>query len=211
MNNIKIIDDVNNIGIYSCAQSNISNAVLECQQKVFNKFGLAIQQDIVTFSHGEYLNYVVNTTDKEYVIFFDIDCIPLSANFYPIIKADMENGFLSGAIGCANHLNPNEIYVHPCFMGFSMKLYNECGRPDLGSLFGDYDAGQKFTRHCTDLNKPIKYWEITDGGDLTWPIAPRNMSFGHPTIFENMIYHQWHARVGIYQEMFIDKCHQLLQ
>ena len=201
---------MNNIGMYSCAQRNIRTEVLECQQRVFSKFGFTIQQDIVEFSHGEYLNHIVNTTTKDYVIFFDIDCIPLTSAFFPIIKSDMEAGFLSGAIGCANHLAPNEVYVHPCFMGFSMKFYNECGRPNLGA-YGDCDAGQRFTKHCMQLGKPVKYWEITDSGDTAWAMAPRNMRFGHSTIFENMIYHQYESRVELYQEMFINKCHQLLQ
>jgi len=42
-------------------------------------------------------------------------------------------------------------------------------------------------------------------------MAPRNTRFGHPTVFENMIYHQYESRVELYQEMFINKCHQLLQ
>lgn len=200
---------MSNIGIYSCAQRNIAPEVLEYQQKVFNKFGLAIQQDIVECSHGEYLTNVLINTTNDYVIFFDIDCVPLTAAFYNIIVSDMQQNVLSGAIGCANHLNPNEVYVHPCFMGISLQLYKECGSPDLYA-YGDCDAGQRLTKKCVELQKPIKYWEVTDGGDGTWALLPRNQKFGHPTVFANMIYHQFEIRTGQQTEQFINKCKNIL-
>lgn len=201
---------MNNVGIYSCAQNNVDTKVLEYQQKVFQKFGLTVQQDIISCSHGAYLNNIVNTTDKEYVIFFDIDCVPTTAKFYPIIKADMEAGILSGAPGCANHFLPDEVYVHPCFMGFSMKLYNECDRPNFED--GHHgDTAQSFTQKCTQLNKPVKYWEITDQGNQIWELKPKNMRFGHGTVFENMIYHQYQIRLGgDIQTQFIEKCKLIL-
>lgn len=199
-----------NIGIYSCMQNNVDIAVLKYQRAVFEKFGLYIQQDVVSCSHGQYMNHIVNTVDKEYVIFFDVDCIPLTYEFYSILKADMESDVLSGAPGCANHFLPDEIYVHPCFMGFSMSLYNQCDRPNFES--GNHgDTAQSFTQKCIQLNKPIKYWEITDPGDEIWELKPKNMRFGHGTIFENMIYHQYQIRFGgDYQTQFINKCKLVL-
>jgi hypothetical protein len=200
---------MSSIGIYSCAKNNISMEVVDLQRRVFSLYGLSIQQDIVDCSHGDYLNQVLNSTTKDYVIFFDIDCIPLSADFYPIIKSDMENGLLSGAIGCANHLNPHEVYVHPCFMGFSMQLYNTCGRPDLRNTH-IHDTAQSFTKQCIDANQSVKYWEISDGGDGAWNMSPRNIRFGHGTVYENMIYHQYESRIEQYQHAFIKKCKSIL-
>lgn len=208
-----------NVGIYSSYLPNIPNEMVNLQRSVFEKFELKIQQDKLPscdrnpdeeFVDFPYYQHVVDTSDKDYIIFFDIDCIPLTKDFYNIIYNDMVEGKLSGAIGCSNHISPNESYVHACFIGFSMKLYNECGRPYLGRINGVCDVVELFTKVCKKLNKPIKYWEITDEGDKCWPLAVRNMHFGHGTIYENMIYHQYHGRLSEYQKLFMDKCKSVL-
>lgn len=208
-----------NVGIYTCYLPNIPDEMVNLQRLVFEKFGLKIQQDKLPpfdrntddeFVDFLYYQHVVDTSDKDYIIFFDIDCIPLTRDFYDIIYNDMVNGTLSGAIGCSNHITPNELFVHASFMGFSMKLYNECGRPYLGRVNGVCDAAGLFTTMCEKLGRSIKYWEITDEGDKFWPIAPRDMHFGHGTVYENMIYHQYHGRREEHQIIFMDKCRSVL-
>lgn len=205
-----------NVGLYSCYFKNIPIEIVNYQRYVFEKFNLYIQQDElnpsineIEYSHGYYLNNIVNTTNKDYIIFFDIDCIPLKEDFYDIILEDMCKNILSGAIGCANHIDKNKTYIHPCFMGFSMNLYKECKYPDLSNS-KIHDVAQNFTDVCNSMNKQIKYWEITDSGDEYWDLIPRNSKFGHGTIFENMIYHQYECRYEKYQKSFVDKCKSIL-
>ena len=204
----------NNIGIYSCYFPNISDSVAEHQQMVFNKFGLTIEQTKLVpndfaYGHGMFINDTLNTTNKEYVIFFDIDCIPLSAEFYEEICNDMFSQKLSGAIGCANHIDQHKTYIHPCFMGFSLEIYNKCHRPNLVND-GECDTAQRLTNVCIEKNIPLKYWEITDSADNYWPMIPRNTHFGHGTIFKNIIYHQYEGRFPENQTGFINKCKQIL-
>lgn len=207
-----------NFGIYSYKSKDLNPDISLFQRKVFTHFNLNINQiEGISFSevdkyreHGQYMMDIINTLDHEYFIFFDVDCIPLNILFLKQILSDIiDNNTLSGAIGCANHINKNDIYVHPCFFGFSKKLYEDCGRSDL-KFFNYGDTGQKFTHDCRLYNKRCVFWDITRSDDDIWEISPLNKKFGHGTIFDNKIYHQFEIRDTSQQMNFINKCNNVI-
>jgi len=153
-----------NIGIYSFCRTDLNPDIAYYQRQVFENFNLKIEQYIETPSndtykqHGECINKIIEQSKEDYLIIFDIDSIPLNKNFYNIIVNDIyDKNTLAGAVGCANHLNPDKIYVHPCFMAFHKKLYFECECPPLHA-YSDCDVAQRFTDVCMFKNKKIKYW-----------------------------------------------------
>lgn len=205
-----------NVGLYSYAFNNLNSDIIEYQKKVFNKFGLNLKQLIFQKDskfhndHATGLSEIIKNSTEDYLIIFDIDCIPLSIDFYNCILDDVsDNNTLAGAVGCANHKDPNKLYIHPCFMSFNKSLYYECGSPSL-SEYESGDVAQKFTDVCLLKNKRIKFWNVSSSLDETWNLKPINKKFGHGTVYEGLIYHQYQIRMAHQQQCFIDKCKQIL-
>jgi hypothetical protein len=200
-----------NVGIYSFAHETLNKEISFYQKQVFDKMKLPIIQVISSARHPKVLETIIRQSKNDYIIFFDIDCIPLTPDFFPIICNQIkDHGILSGAIQCANHLDKMRPYVAPCFCGFSKRLYEQCGNPSL-SEWERGDVMQKFTDECIRFNKSINYWMITDSGDSIWSLSSHNLRYGHGTIYENMIYHQFQIRFENQQELFTKKCQELLR
>ncbi len=207
-----------NFEIYSYVSLDLNPEVSYYQNKVFDRFGLKINQisgyaltdEDKYIEHGEYFSEVMNRFDNEYFIFFDVDCIPTDIGFLTRILHEIENKHtLSGAVGCANHINTLDLYIHSCFFGCSKKLFLDCGSPDL-KHFEHGDTAQRFTQVCRQLNKTCIYWDVTDSEDFVWDLIPTNKKFVHGTTYENLIYHQFEIRKPEQQYTYIKKCKSLL-
>lgn len=202
-----------NVGIYSFARTDLNKEILYYQKEVFRKFNLNITQlvgDCDQYGHGEILNKIIQESPNDYIIIFDIDCIPLTKSFYNILLSQIKGGtVLSGAKGCALHIDEHTAYVHPCFFGFKKSLYYECNSPDL-RYDENADTGQNFTHQCRKLGKTLKFWNVTHSNDITWESPSLNLKFGHGTVFEYMIYHQYQIRLTEQQTPFLNKCKKVL-
>lgn len=205
-------------GIYSYVSSDLNPEIIFHQEKIFKKFGLNINyitgyalSDIDKhIEHGESLSDIINTFNHDYFIFFDTDCIPLNVNFLPKLLNDIkDNSTLSGAVGCANHINKLELYVHSCFFGTSKKLFVDCGKPNL-KCFENGDTAQILTQRCKTIHKKLVMWNPTESTDFLWDLTPINKKFGHGTVFENVIYHQFEIRKTEQQFDYIEKCKWVL-
>ena len=213
-----------NVGIYSFAQNDLNKEILYYQKEVFRKFNLNINQVIIDKSpgklkyqnkHGDALNKIIHNATDDYIVIFDVDCIPLNKLFYNTLLSQIKDGnTLSGSIGCALHIDPTIAYIHPCFFGFKKSLYYDCGAPDLKAdnhpWPGTTDTAQEFTNCCRKAGKKLKFWNVTDSSDTIWESASLNLKFGHGTIFEDSIYHQYEIRKSTQQEPFIQKCKEVL-
>lgn len=202
-----------NFGIYSFSHSSLNEQIAVYQKQVFDKFSIPIQQVVSDDTHPIALEKIIRDSSEDYLIFFDVDCIPLNSTFLPIICNQIEsNNTLAGAMQCSNHNDKSRLYVGPCFCGFSKILYEKCGKPFF-SEWGNRDAMQNFTDQCHRLQTHhqirIQYWMVTDGGDQCWDM-PEGQKFGHGTIYEKLIYHQFEIRKIEQQRPFIDKCKDIL-
>jgi hypothetical protein len=216
-----------NVGIYSFCTSDLNPNIALYQNKVFNKFNLKINQYIeeptvdLHQQHGRVINKIIEQSKEDYIIIFDIDCIPLKYDFYKkICEQISDNRTLSGARGSSG--NGMRDYIHAGFFGFSKILYTECGSPSMDYFDGEYsgDTIQRFTDECIKLNRNIIYWEITNALDNVFYIPSKNEHFGHGTIYENLIYHQFQISCPLKfinsdkhienQNTFIKKCEEVL-
>lgn len=198
------------IEIYSYARTNLDKQIAYYQKLVFDKLEIPLLQIITSETHAKALENIVLESNANYILNFDVDCIPLTKNFLPIICNQIrDHNTLAGAIQSANHLNRFKSYVGPCFCGFSKKLYTDCGSPSFVE-YVEGDVMQKFTDECVRFNKIIKYWMVTSGGDELWEISSYGLKFGHGTIYENMIYHQFEIRNKFQHAGFIEKCKEVL-
>lgn len=194
--------------IYSFAHTSLPIEIAKLQSEVFKKFGYKINQLINDKTHSENLEIIIKDCKVDYLILFDVDCVPLKKHVFDCINLDIQNYDLVGAIGCANHLNKEDIYVHPSFMFFKPQLYFECGSPVLKEDCNN-DVAQNFTRACIKNKKTIKYWNVTSSDDHIWSL-PNNTLFGHGCIYENKIYHQFEIRKNNQHNFFINKCNEIL-
>jgi hypothetical protein len=213
------------IGIYSYYNEDLNSEIPDLQKKVFDKFKLKITQiagksalknnyDFDYEDHPNALTNIINSSNEDFIIFFDIDCVPLSYNFYDIlINQIKDNNTLAGAIQCANHIDKNKSYVSPAFCGFSKQLYYDCNKPSFNTdrtAITGCDNMQRFTEVCLKMNKNILYWNVTHGGNEKWDIKSHNTKFGNGTIYENLIYHQFEIRYEENHKSFINKCKYIL-
>lgn len=215
------------VGIYSFCTTNLNSEIAISQRRVFEKFKLNIHQCIENpiydpyRQHGYSINKIITNASEDYIIIFDIDCVPLHYDFYDrIVEEISDNNTLSGARGSSG--NGMRDYIHAGFFAFSKKLYYECGNPAMEYFTGEYsgDTSQRFTDECINRNKNIKYWEITDSLDNAFYIPSKNIHFGHGTVYENLIYHQFQiSEVNKFdsvvkfeqnQKTFINKCNEII-
>ena len=209
-----------NIGIYSSYLKNIPIEVLECQKLVFSKFGMDLIQvcgrDVRTGperhkEHGYVITDILKNTHHDYYLIFDVDAIPINKLFKSKIFEDLSPDTLVGAVGCANHIDKNHLYVHPCCMALSKKLYIECGSPDL-TFDSNNDTAQILTRLSYKNNKTIKFWDVTGCDTEVWDLIPLNKKFGYGTVYENCLYHQYQiSELKSNNKSFLNKCKKILE
>jgi len=191
----------------------------ELQKQVFNKFNLEIHQRKLLGknytenynAHGRVLSEIISNEKQDLFIFFDVDCFPLKDSFLNTLIKKVEDGrTLSGAVGCANHIDKNNLYVHPCFIGITKEVFEKAGRPGL-SVNDRNDTGQFLTKKCKENNLKIDYWLPTSCKREKWDLLPLNLKFGHGTVFEESIYHQFElAKDHRCLEEAINKCKEIL-
>lgn len=200
---------MHNYQIFSFAKSDLNPQILTYQKAVFSKLGFNIIQYISNESHAEALHHFINISTSEFIIIFDVDCIPLNKDFCHVILNQIEDkNTLSGVKGCVNHIDLNRFYVHPCFMGFSKSLYYDVGLPSFKED-SNGDVAQSFTEKCIEYNKNIVYWNVTDVQTKKWKLG--NDWFGLGTVYENLIYHQYEIRFPENHPNFIEKCKSILK
>eukprot|EP01035_Chromulina_nebulosa_P035371 gene35371-47530_t len=151
--------------IFSFYNQHVNPAVPKYQKAVFNYFGFEIEHVVNgRFNHGDFLNYVCrHTLDVDYIIIFDIDCIPIHKNWIEKLLQDLaEPRTIAGAAQTANHLQEGKnLYVSPFFFGISTSYLKELDYPDM-NLKPTMDAGQNLTEQVIKNGGDIKYWWPTD-------------------------------------------------
>lgn len=203
-------DIMNRIKIVSFCNKNIHPNVPLYQKKVFNKFQLTLEQFIDDYPHPFFLNKVLTeVTDKDYVIIFDIDAIPLKKQSVFCMIQDLHLGYkLVGAVQTANqYTNGKNNYIGPFFMGLSIEFYRQIQSPNLDDD-GENDVAGILTKICKQNNLPHKYWMPTHIEIPKWNLFGIG-KFGLGTIYNGLIYHAFQVRDGNHYR-FINKCKQVL-
>ncbi|RAJ77453.1 hypothetical protein CLV59_107220 [Chitinophaga dinghuensis] len=199
--------------IFTFYNHKVNPEVPRLQKAVFDSMGMSINQVFdKSFSHGSFLNHICrNVTDTDYLIFFDVDCIPTTRNWLPMLLQDLqEPGTIAGAAQTANHLrDAQNLYVSPFFFGISTKYLRELHYPDM-QMTSDMDAGQHLTETIRIQQGNIKYWWPTDIEEEKWYLHhPEHTKFGLGTTYNNAIYHAFYSREN-QSAGFMRKCREVL-
>lgn len=199
--------------IFSFYNSKVHTLTPKYQKAVFNYFGFDIHYIVnEQFSHGDFLNYVCrNITDADYIIVFDVDCIPLTKSWINKLLADLEPAdSITGAAQTANHLREGKnLYIAPFFFGISTAYLKKLNYPDM-RLTPDMDAGQNLTQVIQKHGGHIVYWWPTHIEDERWPLYhPEHTMFGMGTTYNDAVYHEFYSSINL-SPRFIAKCKSIL-
>lgn len=190
----------------------IDKVVLEYQKKVFNYFNLSILQICPEKwgTHGSVIDDYIKSLgeDWEYLVIFDVDCIPLTSTIVPqSINWVKSNTGIIGVAQNANHIKNSIIYAGPAFLAFSKKTYGILDRP---SFCGNErsDNGGELTHMCLKKGYPINLLYPTSVEVPKWKLTDSIM-FGLGTTFNNEIFHNFESRNGR-NLGFIEKCKSII-
>lgn len=222
------------IKAFSYCCKNIPEEFINLQKNVFAHFNLEITQiiddekqstilkriknkitskiakrNVANTSHGRFLEETFDSCKEDFIVFFDIDCIPLSNNLYDIILDNIEGK--SSIIGIEQTGNPRfHIYAGPACLGVPRSLYFDLGKPNMGQTFRS-DVAEELTWRCEEEAKEVKFFKVSDVEVPKWRLG-YDRQFGIGTTYsylgENVVYHQFEARLGL--ESFKRKCLTIL-
>ncbi|MDB5231153.1 MAG: hypothetical protein JWN76_1958 [Chitinophagaceae bacterium] len=196
--------------ITSFCNPNVPPSVPLYQKKVFDLFDLPLVQEISGKRHPEFMEELLRSTDKEFVLFFDIDAVPLRKEAVFLLLSDLVNGFaMSGALQTASHLNNGKNnYVGPFFMGVQTAFYKSIGSPSLREN-ADCDVATILTQLAVEKKIPYQYWVPTEIEIKKW-LLYRVGYFGVGCVYNGLVYHSFEIRNGNHYR-FVNKCKSILK
>jgi hypothetical protein len=187
----------------------IPETVVESQRRVFEEFGETITQIKPNewAGHSIALDNHLKNNEWEYVIVFDIDCIPLKKNTVNEAREWVNNNIgLYSVAQNPNHIQGALDYASPAFIAFSRKTYEKLGEPSFAAC-SEWDVGGEYTHNALAQNIQIKLmyprhveipkWKLRDG-----------TAFGIGTTYEDKIYHHFESRKST--ELFVTKCNHVI-
>lgn len=190
----------------------INSKIVENQKKVFQKFGIELNQ--INFgtwsSHGKIIDNYINKLEHnwEYLVLFDIDCIPLDDKIVPESIEWVKNNLGIIAVAQkASHIPNSIIYGGPAFFCIGKKTYEFMGRPTFDKNHRSDCAGE-FSYIAAEKSVELKLLYPSNVEQPKWDLN-EHIKFGFGTTFENKIYHAFESRfqnVG----MFVKKCEEIL-
>lgn len=197
---------------FSYANSNVSNEVCELQRLVFKKLNLPLTQIRIDSNHGDFLTETAKNCKSRYIIFFDVDCIPLVSNIYDIILNELkDNNCIIGIEQMCNSNPYNHLYAGPACLAFPTALFRELGYPSLMQNGNKSDVGEKLTWLCEENNINVKFFRASSSEIPKWKLTD-NRDFGIGTTYTynniDVLYHQFEIRNG--GDNFIAKCKSIL-
>lgn len=195
------------VGIYSSYGSNIDQSVIDAQAKVFEAFGRKVNQIKWEGRHPAFLDYIVQTEEVDFFMFFDIDAIPLRADFLEEMICRAEGG-LVGAEQISVHIS-DHVFAASFAFCISRESYEKLGRPSF-EITPRSDCAQEITHIAQEMgvkvdlikfSKCIKehyYWKLLDG-----------RKYGYGSFYEDLIFHNFEARHSLFLDFFLDKCDEI--
>ncbi len=201
-------------GIFSYYNHQVSVRLANYQRAVFDYFGFEINQveNNEYTEHGDFLNDITrNITDPDFIIFFDIDCIPVKRDWFNKLVSDLlKPETIVGAAQTANHLqNGKNLYISPFFCAISTAYLKKLNYPDL-KMNDAMDGGQNLTEAIRKDGGNICFWWPTDIEEELWDLYhPEHKRFGMGTTYNDAIYHAFFSRMDK-SERFIRKCKSVL-
>ena len=206
------------IGIYTAYFKSLDPRFISYQKKVFDKFGVKINQILVEpnmlnrgfNSHGTLLTELSRNEDVDYFIFFDADAIPLKSNFLELIINRIYGKKV--ILGIEQHSNrlPNTIpYAGPACFAISKETYNLLGQPAFNETKRS-DVAEELSYISREKGIEIDLFAFEECKIPVWPLKD-NIKFGIASTYEGLIFHNFESRNNSEHTIhFVNKCKEVL-
>jgi hypothetical protein len=193
---------------------NVDKDMLAAHKRVMEFFNIPMNyHNLDGFNHGSWMEWVINKSVSDVIVFMEPDCIPLDKKIFEYIKYANRNETFVGIAQVSNHIPPrSHIYAAPGFYAISKKAYEKLGRPPFSeTLRSDtaeeicYVAEQRGMKYRALMPT---YFEKPSSEGL-WPLS--NLGYyGIGTVFDNTIYHLYQSRMAENIEMFVKRCDEVI-
>lgn len=207
---------MNNIKIFSCYQNNISSKIVDYQRKIFDLFNIDLIQEYTKLNHSDYLDFKINNTEFDIIIFFDIDCIPLKPNIVEYILEQLaDNNSIIGVEQANQTIGSDFVFAGPPCFGIKKDVFLKLGKPSFGYT-NRGDTGAEFTHISREMGINVKLFNITSSQNKKWKCGKKR--FGNGTIYDDLLYHQFESRKyseslehSLNEYRFVIKCKEILE
>lgn len=204
------------VGVYSPYQANINSQIIEYQKKVFDKFDIKLNQIQILHeleSHGKFLTKMSTNEDVDYLVFFDIDAIPLKKDFLQIsLNRILDKRAILGIEQLTNHIKDSEIYAGPACFLISKKTYVEMGFPSYEGR-SNADCGQHLSILAKEKNTQVIYFKFKECIKPKWRLDDTR-KFGIGSTYEDLVYHNFESRChrseSLESNLFVNKCKEVI-
>ena len=192
---------------------NVDKDMLSAHQRVMDYFNIPMNYDNRDgHNHGQWMQWVINNSSSDVIVFMEPDCIPLNKRYLEYIKYAYRNGTFVGIAQVSNHIPPkSHIYAAPGFYAISKKAYDRLGRPSFTETRRS-DTAEEICYMAEERGMKYRalmptYFEKPSSEGI-WPLS--NLGYyGIGTVFDNSIYHLYQSRMAENIEMFVKRCDQV--
>ncbi|MEE3663326.1 hypothetical protein V2I52_15510 [Brenneria sp. g21c3] len=192
------------VKIFSFYWNNIDPRLVNSQRKVFQSFGLTIEQhNRHGMDHGLWMEEILNTAkDNEIIIIVDIDCIPLNREAVQKAIDVAQSGAVFGCAQSANHIDHRYIYAGPMFFAIKAETWRALGRPSMQAS-DKFDVGGQLTAAALQNNVNIEMVYPSHSAVPKWLLGDKYI-YGLFTIYEDGYLHLFESRNKAMIECFIE-------
>lgn len=199
---------------------NRSENILHWHQKVYEHLDLPMNYFEFPFpaiSHGAALNDILGNFEvlPDYFLLTEMDCVPLVNNIFEIVYDKIKDkNTIFGHAQESNHIKKrdgttNSPYAGPGFLSFSTELYQNLGRPTLDHS-DQYDCAENLTNECQrrGYNVCLSYPREVYLKNCK---VGQNAEFGMGNNFGGIIYHVMCQNHSESENLFVQKCQEIVR
>jgi len=217
--------------IFTTYNYQIESRIIDEHQKVINRM---IENTGIVFMplrynlprkfilHYQTLDYGLPYLLKDFDNFLvlDVDCIPLDKDVLKYTFERIAQNILIGTAQRSMHIDNNKhVYVGSPCIGFSKTLFERIGSPSFVPT-NRGDTAEEFSYRCEEINNEIEIfmpskYEAEPFGGPAWELDTPEKKYGIGTTFvdkngKEMFYHLFESRRHVHNELFYNKCGEIL-
>lgn len=202
------------VDFYSLHWNNIDERILENHKKIMKFFDIPMNyHNLDRVSHGHWMQWVVENSEADVVVFFEPDCIPLNKKYLEYITYCYQYNTFIGIAQVSNHIPPkSHIYAGPGFYCISKNAFNTLKKPNFCETARS-DVAEEVSYKAENIG--LKYRALMptyfekEPEEGVWPLS--NLGYyGIGTVYDNSVYHLFQSRYAQNIKMFINRCEQIL-
>ena len=188
---------------------------IEAAKSVHKKFDLVVNYTEAVVRHGEWMNYIMETSNADVVGFLDIDCIPLHKNaVMDLVKFAAKNKSIAGCAQATNHIAPmTHIFIAPCCFFIYRPLWVALGKPTFAETQRS-DVCEEVCYVAEEHGVRMKALYPThfekEPQEGVWRLHNYGL-YGVGTTFAGSFYHLYQSRFQENVNMFIQRCNEVVE